>query len=272
LNGQLLPHDWWESSVFASSASSFGFAPAQQDAYASNNVWEDLYGDIELFLMVAEFLMGEQTSYWQHKRLDWDWHVEKLLPYMKTIFIFDTICHTRNLMPLSSFYGLKWLQILLFAALDVRVLAGGNYDDIMNTYGNSKGSLYYARNKFLSAVFDCDALDVNLPTKASEWEKPTKACEWEKVSTCSASLFFNLQVLTGCCGAINRFFQSTKCRMVKESDGFPQAYFSGNYQSYCGLHCQAICDSRLKFLLFSIIALGQTNDAAASSWVGSMVI
>jgi hypothetical protein len=41
--------------------------------------WEELDGDIELFLAIAELLTGEQTSYWQHERLDWNRHVEKLL-------------------------------------------------------------------------------------------------------------------------------------------------------------------------------------------------
>jgi hypothetical protein len=53
----------------------------------------------------------------------------------------------------------------------MRVLAGGNYDDIMNTYGVSKGGFYHARDKFLNALLTCDALDINLLIKASKWEK-----------------------------------------------------------------------------------------------------
>jgi hypothetical protein len=47
-------------------------------------------------------------------------------------------------------------------AIGIRVIAGGNYDDIMNTYGVSKGGFYHACNKFLYAVLTCDALDINL--------------------------------------------------------------------------------------------------------------
>jgi hypothetical protein len=89
----------------------------------------------------------------------------------------------------------------------------------------------------------------------------TKASKWEKVQKGFASKGPN-QVLTGCCGAINGFFQSTACPMVKESNGFPRSYFSGHYQSY-SLNCQAICDSILRFLFFSIIAPGQTKDIVA---------
>jgi hypothetical protein len=105
----------------------------------------------------------------------------------------------------------------------------------MNAYGISKTGFYTAHNKFLNAVLNRGELDIGLPTKASEWEKIRKGF---------ASKSSN-QVLTGCVGAIDGFFQPRKCPMVAESCGFPQAYFSGHYQSY-GLNCQAICNSRLR--------------------------
>jgi hypothetical protein len=128
-------------------------------------------------------------------------------------------------------------------AIGIRVLAGGNYDDIMNTYGISKSGFYFVRDK-------CSAFDINLPTEASDWETVRKGFTSKSSN----------QVLTGCCGAIDGFFQKNKCPTAKESGGFPRTYFSGHYQSYV-LNCQAICDSRLRFLFFSVIAPGQTNDA-----------
>jgi hypothetical protein len=86
-------------------------------------------------------------------------------------------------------------------AIGIRVLAGGSYDDIMNTYGISKTGFYTARNTFLNAVLNCGELDIDLPTEASEWEKIRKGF---------ASKSYN-QVLAGCVGAINGFFQPTKC-------------------------------------------------------------
>jgi hypothetical protein len=86
-------------------------------------------------------------------------------------------------------------------------------------------------------------LGINLLTEASEWEKGQKG------DPSSSSI----QVLAGCCGAIGGFFQPTSCPAIKALDSFPR--------SSCRLHCQAIWDSRLRFLFFSIIAPDQTNDA-----------
>jgi hypothetical protein len=122
----------------------------------------------------------------------------------------------------------------------------------MNTYGLSKSGFYYARNKFIDAVLSSEALDIKLPTEPEEWEKIRKGFA-EKSSH---------RVLSGCLGAIDGFFQPTICPTVLESCGFPRSYYSGHYQS-TGLNCQAICDSKLRFLFFAVIAPGQTNDAVA---------
>jgi hypothetical protein len=62
----LLRSNWWERSTFGS------FAP--QDSSA-NDGWEDLDGDLELFLAIEELLTGERKSCWEHERLDWDLHM-----------------------------------------------------------------------------------------------------------------------------------------------------------------------------------------------------
>jgi hypothetical protein len=85
----------------------------------------------------------------------------------------------------------------------------------MNIYGISKGGLHHAQKQILTTILNCGALDISLPTEASEWEK---------VKNGFASKRLN-QVLTGCCSALDGFFQPTKCLVVKESDGFPRAYF-----------------------------------------------
>ena len=67
----VLGNDWWESSVYAGTLTA-------QDSSAGISIWEDLDGDIELFLALQELLTGERSNYWQHERLDWDEHVQKL--------------------------------------------------------------------------------------------------------------------------------------------------------------------------------------------------
>ena len=80
----LLPNNW------------FGFS-APQDSYL-NDGWEDLDGDLELFLAVEELLTGKRKSYWEHERLDWDRHVQKLLH--------EHHFHIRYRMPLEDFDAL----------------------------------------------------------------------------------------------------------------------------------------------------------------------
>jgi hypothetical protein len=61
----------WETSAFGI------YAP--EDSYAKDG-WEDLDGDLELFLAIEEELLtGERKSCWEHERQDWDQHVQKLL-------------------------------------------------------------------------------------------------------------------------------------------------------------------------------------------------
>jgi hypothetical protein len=145
----------------------------------------------------------------------------------------------------------------MIVAIGIRVLAGGNYDDIMNTFGMSKSGFFYSRKKFLNAVLGCEALAISLPTLPEEWEKIRKGFAAKSA----------YRVLKGCVGALDGFFQPTICPSLLESMGFPRSYYSGHYNSY-GINCQAMCDSRLRFLFFSVIAPGQTNDAVAYEETG----
>ncbi len=89
----------------------------QQDGSSAsdrNSVWEDLDGDIELFLALQEVLTGERSSScWQHERLDWDLHAQKLLH--------EDRFHIRHRMPLKDFDALVvlWRQILKCPVADV---------------------------------------------------------------------------------------------------------------------------------------------------------
>jgi hypothetical protein len=145
-------NNWWETSAFGSSTLPFGFS-APQDSYL-NDKWEDFDGDLEMFLVIEELLTGKSKSYWEHEWLDWERHVQKLLH--KDCF------YTRYRMPLEDFNALVELlgdaivpnvvqskrrcmepiypQMIL--EIGIRVLAGSNYDNIMNTFGISKSSVY----------------------------------------------------------------------------------------------------------------------------------
>jgi hypothetical protein len=47
------------------------------------------------------------------------------------------------------------IYLKMILGIGIRVLAGSNYDHIMNTFGISKSGFYYSRNKFLNAVRSC---------------------------------------------------------------------------------------------------------------------
>jgi hypothetical protein len=79
----------------------------------------------------------------------------------------------------------------------IRVLAGGNYDAIMNTFGISKSRFHYACNKFLKAVLSCASLGTKLPT--------TTPVQWENIHEGFAFKSWN-QVLKGCMGALETIF------------------------------------------------------------------
>jgi hypothetical protein len=145
-----------------------------------------LDGDLELFLVVQELLTGKRKSYWEHESLDWDRHVEKL--------VHEDCFHIRYHMPLDDFEALVELlgdvivpNIVqsntrcdepiypkMVAPIGISILAGGNYDDIMNTFGTSKGEFYWSRNKCINAVLNCNSLDIDIPTTPVEWEKMRK--------------------------------------------------------------------------------------------------
>jgi hypothetical protein len=89
-----LANDWWrESSVFASLALPFGVSA--KNSCASDSTWEHLDGNNETFLALEKLLTGQRASYWQHERLDWGEHVQKLLH--------ENRFHIRYHMPLEDF-------------------------------------------------------------------------------------------------------------------------------------------------------------------------
>ena len=67
--------------------------------------------------------------------------------------------------------------------------------------------------------------------------------------------------MKGCAGALDGYLQFIICPQHNEV-GNVKAYYSGHYETF-GLNCQAVCDVRLRFLYFAVVAPGKTNDNAA---------
>ena len=165
-------------------------------------------GDLELFLAIEGLLTGDRKIFGDHKRLDWDRHVEKL-PHKERF-------HIRRRMPREVFDALvellgdgietnvamsrrrckKPTHPEMAAAVGIRALAGRNYDDIMSALGASKSGFHCSRNKFLKALLGWDALSTNLPTAPEEWEQKRKGFA-AKSANC---------VVNRCTGALDGFF------------------------------------------------------------------
>ena len=68
-------------------------------------------------------------------------------------------------------------------------------------------------------------------------------------------------LMNGCVGALDGFFQKCNAPSKKEISNVI-SFYSGHYESY-GLNCQALCDAKLCFMYFGVVAPGSTNDNIA---------
>jgi hypothetical protein len=105
-----------------------------------------LDGDIGLFLAIKELLPSEQTNHWQHERLDWDWHVQKLLhencfhiQYGVSLEDFDALVKLfgddvvlNHAIPSCRCEQAMYPEMAV--AIRTRILAGSNYDNIMSGF------------------------------------------------------------------------------------------------------------------------------------------
>jgi hypothetical protein len=241
-----------------------------------NDGWDDLELEFEEFLLLYNFLQidgGGRKSFWDHERLDWCRHLEKLRH--------EGLFARRYRMPEKAFNRLVELLVPflpsdvtksrnrcsheiypeIIVGIGLRYLAGGSHEDIREVYGVSVSGFYYCRNRFFKAVMASDALKIRLPEGPKEWEAVRVKFHGKSEEG----------IVRGCVGAIDGFFQPTKCPNVKETNGNVRAYFSGHYARY-GLNCQAVCDSDLRFLFFGVMGPGNKSDQIAYELTGLQAI
>jgi hypothetical protein len=145
----------------------------------------------------------------------------------------------------------------IVVTIGLRYLAGGSYDDIRDVYGVSVSGFYYCRNRFFRAVMLSDDLKIRLPEGHEEWEVIRSKFHSKSEEG----------IVRGCVGAIDGFFQPTRCPTVKETNGNVRTYFSGHCSHY-GLNLQALCDSDLRFLFFGVMGPGSKSDQPAYELTG----
>ena len=133
--------------------------------------------ELEEFLTLYTILFPDdrRKSFWDHKRLDWSKHLEKLRHEGRFA--------TKYRMPEKAFNRL--VQILgptlqsditksgkrcseliypeIIVAAGLRYLASRSYNDIREVYGMSVVGFYYCRNRFFKAILKSKALRIGHP-------------------------------------------------------------------------------------------------------------
>ena len=137
-------------------------------------------------------------------------------------------------------------------AIGLRFLAGAHYLDLTDVHDVCVAEVYRCIERFIGALLQNEDLKIKLPVTPKQWED----IRYKFASKSHERIF------THCIGAIDGFFQPTTVPAKKYTGGNQRAYYSGHYKSP-GLNCQAICDSRLRFLYFGVVGTGSTNDSIA---------
>ena len=138
--------------------------------------------------------------------------------------------------------SLSPISVTIIVASGLRYLGGGKVCDIRHIFGMSLAEAYHSIECFIDAVNVFPGLDITLPQDERELE--TIRLGFHQKS--SSGLMF------GCVGAIDGFFQPIYCPMKKDVKN-TNSFYSGHYESH-GINCQAMCEVRLRFLYFGVVA------------------
>jgi hypothetical protein len=136
----------------------------------------------------------------------------------------------------------------IIAAMGLRWLAGGAWQDIKQVFDVSRASFYRCKDLFLVAVIECPRLDIYFPKTKDELDE--QASRFESIS--------HHGLIRGCIGAIDEIL----IRTVKPAGKKATDYFSGHYKWY-GMNVQAVCDERGRFLYICTALPGSQPDANA---------
>jgi hypothetical protein len=226
-----------------------------------NGLLDDEANDLR-DLQDLQFLQDTTSTWrsdrWDHKRLNWNSHVEQLqhegsfgneycmtLPtYGKLIRILDPLLQRCE----YNSRGSEPILVEHITAVGLRVLSGGRPKDQKWIIGSSRAAAYDAFDTFVEAVNLSPELAINMPKTSNEWETIYRQYKLKSTN----------EIMAGCVGAIDGFFQRTNKPINKEVSNV-LAYYSGHYESY-GLNCQACVKPDLQFMYFGVVTPGSTND------------
>ena len=199
-----------------------------------------------------------RRSRFRHNRLDWNEHVAQLIHERRFAneYRMSPSAH-RNLVRLLDpiLQRVEWnsrgsepILVEHIIGLGLRILAGGQMSNIRHIMGLSRAAGYQAFDDFVDAVNSHPDLAINFPKSAEEWREVNDGFKAKSSD----------QIMEGCVGAIDGYFQRIQTPTKKEV-GNVIAYYSGHYESH-GVNCQACVRSDLRFMYFGVVSPGSTND------------
>jgi hypothetical protein len=213
--------------------------------------------DLQDLFFLHESINQLHCDRWEFKRLDWEAHVAQLqheglfeneylmsLPaHRKLVRILDPILQRTE----YNSRGEDPILVEHIMAVGLRVLSGGRTKDQRHIIGSSRSAAYKAVDDFVEAVNLAPELAIAMPATPEEWDEIYN--QFKRKST--------NEIMSGCVGAIDGFFQPTTKPTSKEVANV-LAYYSGHYESY-GLNCQPCVKADLQFMYFGVIS-PSTND------------
>jgi hypothetical protein len=137
----------------------------------------------------------------------------------------------------------------MVVGIGLRFLGGESHKSLEDAFHISKSSSKRAVRRFATAVVQCEALRIRLPTLEELEELKTK---WSEMSTAPG------KPLHGCVLALDGFL-SARVKPNVEDD----AHYHSNHKKIHCLNVQAAIDYLLRFRYVCVAAPGRTNDGRA---------
>lgn len=243
------------------STSSSSESMLSESSSSSSSADSDGVDDVNGLLHILDNILNASNDPWDHRRIDWEDHVAMLMnaglfenEYRMT---HGTFCKLRDILSphlqraehnSRSSEPITPTHIMVAG---LRVLYGGRTIDQSRIVGTGRTAAYDAVDDFIDAVNSASELDIRRPYTPEEWARINRGFRSKSFQ----------EMLHGCVGALDGFFQRTNQPTRKETKNVT-SYYSGHYESY-GVNCQAIAASDLRFLHFSVCAPGSTYDNVA---------
>ena len=164
-------------------------------------------------------LIGLKNDRWDHRRIDWGYHVSKKLhenmfnsTYRMSYRAFKKLyllLYPSLVRKASMSRSSSPVPVVSLVAIGLRYLDGAKYQDLCDVHGVSKDQVYKCRDDFLDAVLECEEISIKMPSSDKEWEDVR----------CSFAGRSYQRLFKHCVGAIDGFFQPTIVPSKKDTGG-----------------------------------------------------